>query len=93
MFDRLNQVRSVLNAKMKVLYRAGKEAQKRQAEAITPKMEDMLWSLGQLGTKSSQSLLNTVYYYNSKLFGLRATNEHRVLECEQFKLSEDKDDC
>ena len=77
---------------MKVLHIAGTKSQKRQAEAITPRKEDVLQTLGQLSMQSSQSLLNTIYYYNSKLFGLRA-KKHRALQCKQFKLGEDKDGC
>ena len=40
--------------------------------------ETKLWEKGLLGSHSAESLLHTVYYYNVKVFGLRA-GEHRLL--------------
>ena len=44
----------------------------------------------QFGTHFSQALLNTVYYYNSKVFGLRSFDEHRNLRCTQFNKKVDE---
>jgi hypothetical protein len=35
------------------------------------------------------SLQYTVFFYNCKLFGLRAFDEHRSRECEQFEIGSD----
>lgn len=38
------------------------------------------------GMHSSKALQYTVFFYNCKLFGLRAYDEHKSLECDQFDL-------
>jgi hypothetical protein len=37
--------------------------------------------------------LNTVYFYNCKVFGLRSYDEHQNLQCNQFKKEVDADNC
>ena len=46
-----------------------------EKEAVNSE-EELFWSKGLFGLSSAKSLLNTVYFYNGKLFGLRAS-EHR----------------
>ena len=86
---RFHQLQRTLDAQMKQLTKEGKGCQKKQAEPITPAKEDLLWTTGQLGDSTSQSMINTVFFYNSKLFGLRAMDKHRGLACEQFEVGED----
>lgn len=88
-----SQLRNVLDARMKQLHSQGIGVKKRQAEAITPRKEDVLWTSGQLGLHTSYTMINTVFYYNCKLFGLRGMDEHHDLQCEQFHLGQDKDGC
>ena len=45
-------------------------------EAVNNKEGELFWSKGLAGQLSARSLLNTVYIYNGKLFGLRAS-KHR----------------
>ena len=45
---------------------------------ITEDEESIFWEKGLLGSQSAEILLNTIYFYNGKLFGLRA-GEHRLL--------------
>ncbi|XP_068724188.1 zinc finger MYM-type protein 3-like [Montipora capricornis] len=47
-------------------------------EEITERKETILWDMALLGANTAESLLNTVYFYNGKLFGLRA-GEHRLI--------------
>ena len=62
----------------------------RQADPICEETEDILWEKGLLGNATSKAMLNTVFYYNSKLFGLRGVDEHRNLSVEQFELGSDQ---
>ena len=41
-----------------------------------------------MGTGSSNSLFNTVYFYNGKLFGLRG-GEHRNITVRNIRVSDD----
>ena len=45
----------------------------------------MFWSKGLLGCGTAKSLLNTVYYYSGKMFGLRRS-EHRTLSLKNIEL-------
>jgi hypothetical protein len=75
---------------MKELHQSGIGLVKRQAEPITPRKENQLWESNQLGEQSADSLLNTVFFYNCKLFGLRGLDEHRDLQCSQIVLGLDE---
>ena len=61
---------------------------KDEKEAITDEEEDLFWSKGLMGTGSSNSLLNTVYFYNGKLFGLRG-GENRNITVRNIRVSDD----
>ena len=65
--------RAALDAEMKDATRAGVALQNKKAEKlpVTEDEESKSWELGLLGCQSTKSLLNTVNYYNGKLFGLR----------------------
>ena len=58
---------------------------KEEKEAVTGEEEELFWSKGLLGCGTAKSLLNTVYYYNGKMFGLRGS-EHRKLSLKNFEL-------
>ena len=79
------EFRRTLDAEMKRLHGCGLRASSRKAEPITPDEEALLWSGGQFGTHNAKVILNTVYYYNCKVFGLRSFDEHRNLMCSQYK--------
>ena len=82
--------RRTLDAEMQRLHCKGLGTQTRQAEPITEDEEIQLWSAGQLGKHSAQALLNTVYFCNCKMFGLRSQDEHRGLKVDQFQKKVDK---
>ena len=77
--------RATLDAEMKRLHGKGLGTSSNQAELITPDEESLLWTSGQLGTHSAKGLLNTVYFYNCKVFELRGYDEHCNLRCAQFE--------
>ena len=78
------EFRQTLDAEMKRLHRRGLGSKSNQAEPITEDDDALLWAKGELGTHSAQVMLNTVYYYSCKVFGLRSYDEHRNLQCSQF---------
>ena len=69
---------------MKRLHGSGLGANPKRAEPINPEEEALLWSSRQFGTHNGKVILNTVYFYNCKVFGLRSFDEHRNLKCSQF---------
>ncbi|KAK3107197.1 hypothetical protein FSP39_009112 [Pinctada imbricata] len=81
--------RKVLDARMKELLSKGLGTKVRQADPISPKDEEKIWDERVFGSHSSQALQYTVFFYNCKVFGLRAFDEHRNLECAQFEIGQD----
>ena len=51
------------------------------------KRKIVLWQKKLLGKHTAESLMYTIYFYNGKLFGIRA-GEHRLLWWKNFSLSE-----
>ncbi|KAK3084306.1 hypothetical protein FSP39_011366 [Pinctada imbricata] len=86
---RLAVFRNVLDARMKELLSKGLGTKVRQADPILPKDEEKFWDERVFGSHSSQTLQYTVFFYNCKVFGLRAFDEHRNLECAQFEIGQD----
>ena len=82
--------RKVLKARMEELRAAGIGTHVKKTSFITAEQEDILWNKGLLGSHSSEALLNTVFFYNVKLFSLLSIEEHRSLQCDEFKCSEDQ---
>ena len=54
------------------------KTKKKERSDITEEDEATMWSKGLLGCHTAKSLFRTIYFYNGKLFGLRA-KEHRNL--------------
>ena len=80
--------RRVLDARMKELLSKGLGTKLRQADPILPD-DEKIWAQGVFGSHSSQAVQYTVFFYNCKIFGLRAYDEHRNLECSQFEIGQD----
>ena len=77
MFYRFSIFRRVLDAEMKEGTRLGigLANKKEEKQPVNEEDEKKFWTMGLLGKNSAKSLLNLVYFYNGKLFGLRA-GEH-----------------
>ena len=63
---------------------------KKQAEPLSSEQENELWNIGAFGMETAQAMLNTGYFYNCKLFGLRGVDEHRQLDSDQFLIGCDQ---
>lgn len=90
---RFNEFRHALSAGMTELTMEGIGTTTKQAEVISQETENILWEKGLLGNGSSKAILNTMFFYNSKLFGLRGVDEHRNLSVDQFELGVDQNGC
>jgi hypothetical protein len=82
-------LQKVLDANMKELLSRGFGTKVKQADPILPEDEEKIWEAQVFGMHSAQILQYTVFFYNCKLFGLHAFDEHRSLECEQFEIGSD----
>lgn len=88
--SRFSNFRATLDAEMKCLHGKGLGTSSKQAEPITPDEESLLWTSGQLGTHSAKAFLNTVYFYNCKVLGLRSYDEHRNLSLKRSWMKKDE---
>jgi hypothetical protein len=64
-------------------------SKKPEREEETEEEEEILWRKGLLGGHSAKALMHTMYYYNGKLFGLRAGG-HRNLRVTNFIVLKNK---
>ena len=83
--SRFGNFRVTLDAEMKRLHGLGLGTVTKRAEPISPDEECLLWSSGQFGCRDGKALLNTVHYYNCKIFSLCSYDEHRNLLCSQYE--------
>ena len=83
--EELTQVRFTLDNMMKLRTSQGVGNRVRKAEVLTEFDEEILWSMGLLGTWSPVVLLNTVIFLIGKGCALRAGKEHRLLRSPPFK--------
>ena len=81
------KARQVLDARMKLLTSQGVGATKKQAQPLTEEQEDALWQKEIFGVKTPDAILNAVFWYNCKCFGLRGGDEHRSLDVDQFSIN------
>ena len=69
---------------MKELNKKGVHLHKKQAQPLSIEHEELLWEKEVFTDSSSQGLQNAIYFYTSKIFGLRAADEHSQLDVNQF---------
>ena len=85
--DRFERFRRLLEAEIKACAREGVGSKQSEKEAITEAEEEAFWANGLLGRSSSRVLLNAVYFYDGKLFGLSSL-EHRAITLNNFTIGE-----
>lgn len=82
--------KGVLATKRKELFSKGMGNQPHKADSLSDSDEERLWISGQLGFHSPQSLFNTVWYFNTKLFGFRGGHETRQMMWGDITLKKDE---
>ena len=81
-------LRNTLNARMKLLTRAGIGVEKNRSEPISVDEEEILWSKGMLGNSSPDILRDTMVYMCGLYFALRGGMELRQLTRKQLSIHE-----
>ena len=61
------------------------QTKKEKREAVKDEDEEKFWSAGLFGSGTAKQLLDTIYFYNGKMFGLRG-GEHRKICVNNFSL-------
>ena len=77
----------LLDSLFRDLHAQGIGATRRRSSTLSKDDEDRLWSMGVLGVKTPEALLNAVFFYNGMFLILRGGEEHRKLKLSQFKFS------
>ena len=89
--DEFYKTRSVLTTKQKSLKKQGKGNKPNAASALNDEQVELLWENGQLGCSTPESILNTLWFYNTAGFGLRGVDEHRQMTYGDVSLKTDAD--
>ena len=76
---------NALDRMLRALRENGIGLERKRAQVITRDIEAKLWETGVLGLHSPQSLLNSVFFYNGKIFYLRGVSEHAKLQFSQIQ--------
>ena len=84
-----DMLRKSLDARMKQLTKKGVGNIRKHAQPITPEMEEKLWQMGIFSRSTGEGLINIVFWYACKMFGLRGADEHRDLQKDQFIIGKD----
>ena len=87
--SQFEQVRQALEARSKELKKDGKGNKPKAAEAITDEEVNILYDKQLLGISNAEALLNTMWFMNTKHFGLRGCDEHRVMKWGDVQLLTD----
>lgn len=79
--------RRCLDAEMKSGVREGLhiKGKKEEKEFVSEKEEATLWQKNLLGTTSAKSLMNTIYFNNRNVLGLRG-GDHRNIVVNNFEI-------
>ena len=68
---------------MKDVHREGIKNLKKAKQGFSSEEEQQMWQKGVLGNTTANILTDTIYFYNGKIFGLRA-GEHRIIRPRDF---------
>ena len=77
--DEFKMSKKVLEARRREVKQSGRGNHPNRAEALTPEDENRLWEVSQLGMSTPSQLMNTLWYFNTKLLGFRGSHESRQL--------------
>ena len=57
------------------------QTKEEEKEAVTEEEEEKFWSAGLFGSGITKKLLDTIYFYNNKMFGLRGQRKKLDWQC------------
>ena len=81
--------RNALDSRMKEMTASGIGVKTNSASPLSRAEEKQLWDSGLIGFHSSKAVSYGVFFYNCKIFGFRAMNEHVNLMVEQYEFGKD----
>lgn len=62
---------------------------RQRADPVTDEDETRLWESGVISMDNAKALSYGVFFYNCKLFGFRGGDEHRDLQTDQYRLTDE----
>ena len=60
------------------------QTKKEEKEAVIDEDEEKFWSAGLFGSGTAKQLLDTIYFYNGKMFGLCGQRKKLNCQCSLF---------
>lgn len=75
---RFTRSRAALDARMKEVTSAGVGIMRKKADVLSVEDERTMWKKGALGTATGSQMMNTVFFYIGKLFGLRLDEQESL---------------
>ena len=60
------------------------QTKKEKKEAVKDEDEEKFWSAGLFGSGTAKQLLDTIYFYNGKMFGLCCQRKKLNCQCSLF---------
>ena len=81
--------RNALDSRMKEMTAKSIGVKTNSASPLSEDDEKQLWDSGAVGFHTSKALSYGVFFYNCKVFGLRAMNEHVNLTVERYEFGKD----
>ena len=60
------------------------QTKKEEKEAVTDEDKEKFWSAGLFGSGTAKQLLDTIYFYNGKMFGLCGQRKKLNCQCSLF---------
>ena len=78
--------RDALDSWRKALISAGIGTTPKEGDPVTPQDQRHVWDTAVLNPETNQGLLYIMYFYNWKVFGFRAKDEHGDLHLSQYRI-------
>ena len=78
--------RQVLEGVARVLRENGMGKRPNRARSLSNADIQILWDCGQLGSHNSRSLINTIFWNNCVVFGLRSRKVHHQMQMRDFEI-------
>lgn len=83
--------KQVLEGKAKQLRQSGRGKRPNKARQVSQEEEEILWMNESLGSKTPESLIQTMWWLLTQHFGMRGRQEHHSMRMEDFRITKGDD--
>lgn len=78
--------KQVLEGKAKLLRESGRGKRPNKARQLSQEEEEILWEKEKLGSKTPETLVQTMWWLLTQYFGLRGRQEHHQMKMDDFSI-------